>query len=305
MTLKLSTLIRGMSSEEYHSTGGTFSSSQLKDLLDNPEIFREKHIAKTIEKQSNEVFDLGTYFHTAILEPHLLKKECAVYPGTRRFGSQWEIFKKKNKGKAIIILSQKRTAEKLISAIKNSPQTMKKINAAESEVSLFVKLRVANGKIYAVKEKKVLTRDGWEDCEAVPKKGTDVIIKVRADKLGKKYVLDLKSTSGNAKSPKSMRTKVSEYGYDLSAALYLDIFSLAVPSMKDFIWAFASKDVFNAKSYRASPDNILIGRAKWSKALLTFAKCEEAGWEEDHSIGVLEPQFYEREYLAQRAEDIL
>lgn len=297
-------LIYDMPSQDYHAVKGTFSSSQLKDLLDDEETFHKKYIAKTEAKEHIPAFDVGTYFHTALLEPDKLQSECAVFVGIRR-GAAWEKFQKDNAGKAIITKAEHEQAKGIIKAVQDSPIAMARLARSTSEVSVFINIRVSQGEIFAPDHGVRLAEDGWVKSP-VPKSGVDLVLKARADKLGSNFILDLKSTTGNAKSHMTMKKKVSDLNYDLSAALYLDLFTLGSGELKDeFIWTFASKDRFNSKSYCASQKNILIGRAKWSKAIRTLAFCIKDEWQFDDSLGVLEPTPWDMEYLQPSAEQLL
>lgn len=303
---KTGVLLRDMSSEEYHSTEDTYSSSQFKDLLDDEDIFIQKYILKTIPREVIPAFDVGSYFHTGILEPHKLSQDCVVFEGKVRRGSAWDKFKSENEGRTIVSQSQVDSAEKLIEAVQNSPVAMHYIKRAEPEVSLFQKIKVYQGLIYASQYGKMLDkRLGWISAE-VPKQGVEFVVKVRADSLGDLFILDLKSTTGNAKSASSMGEKIKYYNYDLSASLYLDMFSLVKgKQLNTFIWTFASKDFGNAKSYRASDDNILVGRAKYMGALLKLAYLIENGWQTYDSLGVLEPSYSELHYLKEKETDLI
>lgn len=306
-TLFKSGIIKDLSSEDYHGIPNVFSSSQIKDALDDIELFYKKHITKAIERVETPAFDIGTYFHTAILEPHKVEKECVVFRGIRR-GRAWEDFKVTHAGKAIITDSEFRQAEGIIEAVKNSPVAMNRIRRGEPEVSGFLELVVDGGQIYAKNKKMILGPFGWELPSYSPdlKRSVTIGVKVRADLLGEDFILDLKSTTGNAKSEFQMRQSVSKYNYDLSAALYLDVFSaLLNKPMTDFVWTFASKDSFNSKSYLASADNIRVGRAKWKKAVLNIAKAIKDNWEFEDRLGILEPQTFELEYLKQKGEELL
>lgn len=305
MKVKFCTPILDMPSSVYHSVPNTFSSSQLKDLLDDPEIFHAKHIAKTVPKLHIPAFDVGTYFHTAVLEPHKLKDEAVEFDGIRR-GDKWEAFKKKHAGKAIVSGKQIAEAKGLTKAIKGSPVTMARLARCEPEVSMFVELLVAEGEIFVPQKNIVLTATGWVKAVKIPKKGVSIVMKVRADAKGPDFIMDLKSTTGNAKSKEAMKAKITYYNYDLSAALYLDMFSAGTGVLhRHFIWSFASKEMFNARSYRASEKNILIGRAKWRKAVLALADGLGSGWEFEDHLGVLEPQFHQLEWLDQGYSDLL
>ena len=292
-------LIRDMSSEAYHSHPNTFSSSQLKTVLEDPEMFYRKYITKEVERESNSAFDIGTYFHTSILEPDKLQEECAVYTGIRR-GKEWEAFKKENKGKAIITASELEQADNLVKAVRASSVATTYLSKGEAEISCFAELYIYMDDVYCKGRR--LTLDGWlsdpDPWKLAQLKGLLITIKVRADLLGDTFILDLKSTTGNVKNEHQMRTKISMYSYDLSASLYLDIFSIITGKVYDkFIWTFASKDHGNCKNYLASKDNVRIGRAKWMKAVLLLAENIKKEWKFEDTLSILEPQFFEREYL--------
>lgn len=299
-------LITDLSSNEYHSIGGTFSSSQLKVAYEDPEKFKKKYIDKTlIEDVPQSSFDVGTYFHTSILEPHLISKEIAVYKGIRR-GKEWDAFKAANAGKTIITENEMEVAEGLVKAVKESSIAMGRIERGDPEVSTFVDVHVTGSEIYNEFGQK-LDKYGWITAkEAIPKNAIKMTLKARADLLGDDFILDLKSTTGNVKSEHEMRQKISYYKYELSAALYLDLFSVSTKKvMSEFIWTFASKDNFISKSYMASPSNILVGRAKWRKAVLDLADGIRCGWEFQDSMGYLEPNSYELEILKPKNEELI
>lgn len=301
----LNNLVKDFPIEKYHGMAGTWSSSQFKDILDDEDHFIRKYIKKEIPREEREAFDTGTYFHTAILEPHKVKSEIAVYPGKTRYGKEWDKFKAKNQGKVIISSKQKEQGDIMVEAVTESHIAQDFLDG-EPEVSLFVQLLVGNdGNIYAPKFKKVLTPSGWEDFDHSPGKGYEINVKVRADMLGEEYISDLKSTSGNARSESGIRSTISRYKYDLSAALYLDMFALVRPTVREFVWIFASKDMKNAASYRATENQILVGRAKYSKGMKKMADCARANWETIDYLRDIEPLPHEMEWLNVRDTDLL
>lgn len=294
--------------EEYHGPNfkWAFSSSQFKDILEDEDLFIEKHIHRTIEREESPAFDVGTYFHVGTLEPHKLKTECVVFPGKIRRGKDWERFKKKNKNKAIVTQQQKDQAEGLVRAVKNSPIAQKYLKG-EPEVTLIVELNIYDGKIYAPHYGKVLTPEGWEDGPLKRFKDAYVLyVKVRADLLGKTFITDLKSTSGNARINQSMRGMITEYTYDLSCALYTDIFNLHFDgAIENFYWIFASKKYLKAKTYFASPDQFRVGRAKYMKGMIKMAKRAASNWEYVDTLDSLEPLPFELEHLKTRDVDLI
>jgi hypothetical protein len=302
-------VITDLSSEEYHGWDGTYSSSQLKDALEDIEIFYKKYIVKEIPREDLPAFDIGTYFHTLVLEPHLIEEECAVYDGVRR-GKNWDAFKEVHKGKAIVSVKQKEQATKLAEAALNSTVFQDLFNNTTPEVSCFLTLLVDIEKeeIYTHDMEYHLTRNGFEFTgfnDAITVNNPYYItVKARSDIMGKYeegnkgYIVDLKSTTGNAKEVMGVRKKISRYMYDLSAAYYLDIFTAVygIPFDK-FYWTFASKDFGNCKTYLASHSNVLIGRAKWKKAIIEIAKAEKNGWKFKDTLEILEPEMYQLEWI--------
>jgi len=270
-----------LSNEEYHKQRGEgehfFSSSQLKDILDDPELFHRKYILGEIENESKAAFDIGTYFHTAILEPEKLMEDCAIYEGATRRGKSWDAFKEENAGKAILTLKDLDKAKIIIDAAQASPITMDLLKTGEPEVSFFVML------------------------EGVP-------VKVRFDWLclGKKksYAVDLKSTTGNAKDEDKIRHKIVDFKYDMSAALYVDavnefirLTGMKVAPVTEFYWPFASKDYANCKVYLADSKLLAIGRAKYKKALRLYAKHAANDWQFCDEIANATPFHWEESWL--------
>lgn len=297
-------LIRDMSSEAYHGTQGTWSSSQLKDIIDDEEVFIQKYIKKNVERKEIEAFDTGTYFHTGVLEPHKVATEIVMFEGKTRFGKNWDAFKVKHKGKTVITAKQKEQGDGMIKAVTESPIAMEHLQG-DPEVSLFVELVVRNGNIYAPFYQKVLTPGGWESHTKPVKDGFKLVVKVRADCLGDTFVSDLKSTSGRATQKYSVRNSISKYKYDLSAALYLDLFNLVQEDVSAFVWIFASKENPCAATWVASKKQILVGRAKWSWAVKRLADLSRANWELVDYLREAEPLQHELEWLDLKETDLL
>lgn len=293
-------------SDTYHSLPDTWSSSQIKKAWKDIEVFHNDYILKKGEKLEGGFLDVGTFFHTGILEPEKVLAECVVFPGAIRRGKEWDKFKADNASKCIVSKAEMSQVDTLIAAVHNSPVAMGRIGRGKPEVSAFLKIRVSGGEIYAIKSSKRLGKYGWESVKSVPTSGTDLWLKCRADSLNDSFILDLKSTSGNTKDEFLMRGAVSKYSYDLSAALYLDVFSAVTgKTISEFIWVFASKDVGNCQSYMASSENIQIGRAKWKKGILNMVEGIETNWIFEDHMKILEPNGYELEHIKPKAEDLL
>jgi hypothetical protein len=64
-----------------------------------------------------------------------------------------------------------------------------------------------------------------------------------------------------------------------------------------FVWLFASKDMGNARAYRATDRNIMVGRSKWKKAILDLAFYLNNNWTFTDSLGEIGPSVYSLEWL--------
>lgn len=303
---RLHVLLDDLTSEQYHGLSGTWSSSQFKDMLEDPDIFIRKYILKNLDREESGAFGTGTYFHTGVLEPDKMDQEIAVYDGKVRTGKKWDIFMAKHKGKTIVTRAQQAQGDKLVKAVKANDVAMKYLDGTP-EISLFTQLVVYEGTVFAPHYKKKLTVDGWVSCRLpadLLADGYPIIVKVRADNLGENYISDLKSTSGNARNPHSVKASISKYKYDLSAALYLDMFSLLNPKIRKFYWIFASKSNMTVGTFVASERNIKVGRAKWMKAVVNLAECALNDWEVENKVIVVEPLQYELEWIEEKETDL-
>lgn len=299
----LNTLIADMPDEVYHSMSGSFSSSQLKDALDDIEVFHKKYITKEIPRLDIPAFAVGSYFHCAILEPHKLEETCVVWGKTRR-GKDWEDFQAANKNKAIITASESAKADLIVNAVKKSEMAMSLLENGDAEVSAFLEVYVYGNEIIIQKGKdkfQTLVKTGWATTlpkigKAAMKDGIKLLLKVRADFLAEDFILDLKSTTGGVSDNYSLSKKVTSYKYDLSAALYLDIFTAVTGrNYNKFIWTWACKDTGSCKNTIASPDQVCVGRAKWKKAVLNLANAIRNKWEFKEELVVLDSPRYEKE----------
>jgi len=306
-------IYKDMPNEEYHKVDNknfSVSSSQLKKMLEDPEVFYKTYITKETEKETSSAMDVGTFFHTSVLEPSKMVQECAVYYGVRK-GEKWETFKTENAGKTIITGTEYEGAKRMIDAIQASKKSLELLSNGVAEISCFETVYVGEFDIMVKTDKGnlILGKGGWEVTERnIPDTYVPITCKVRADYLREKEgdISDLKSCSGNTKDKVDIQRRVSNYEYAMSAAFYLDIFSLGFnrPFMK-FNWIFASKDMGNCQPYLASPKNIQVGRAKWSKAIKDLAKYVKNGWKFEEEVIVLGPQFFETEWINNKGEDVL
>jgi hypothetical protein len=247
-----------ISNNEYHSDNGFYSSSQLKDALGSPLLFHKKYILKDVDNKRKPHFDIGNAFHVKLLEPDKYNDEVAYFKG-RRIGAKWEAFEKENTHKAILSDLHLNTVDTLVNSVAKHKLAMEFIQGGVAEMSIFGELE-------------------------------GVSTKCRADYLNVKdgYIMDLKSTTGEL-TPINLQKTIAKRHYDLSAAMYLDLFKNVAPDLKDFIFIFSSKDYPSCKVVKASPRMIENGRRKYKKALKNITKFKNKDWVFKEEILILDP----------------
>jgi hypothetical protein len=305
---RLFKLIYDLSNEDYHTQDGSYSSSQLKEAYNSIDKFYQLYITKTLEKGHVPAFDVGTYFHTAILEPERLGLDTAIFQhSTGRRGEAWKLFQEKHKGKTIITESEYANVSKIIEAVKNSTSAQSILKNTKPEVSCYIRLYVTDKEIICPDKKVRLTSKGWEKHK-VPKEldpGLTFTLKVRADAKKENVVADLKSSSGNVKDYQTVLGKIKGLDYDLSAALYKDIFDLVCGESNEFYWIFASKEDFGTRSYVATQGLINEGRAKYIQALYKIFYGIKSNWQFSEKIIYIGPETtgVEEKQLTTESED--
>lgn len=282
-----------MSDEVYHQQHDAkdhyYSSSQLKDILKDPLTFKKKYITQEMgERGFVAAFEFGTYVHTAILEPERLEESTAIYEGAARRGKAWEEFSAKNKGKTILTHDKKKfdmggdteygTAQKCIEAVGESKVAMELLAQGQPEVSLF----------YEFEGVKLKVRADWIDFKRM-------------------IIADLKTTSSNPRNTDSIRKSTKDYGYDLSAAMYMLLFNQYVKheghpksnrdgqlmEFTDFYWIYTGKKDFNCQCYMAHQKMVELGLVKFKEAIRLIKYYESINWEIPETCPDLAPASWE------------
>lgn len=234
------------SNAAYHADQTMLSSSALKLLLKDPAAFKAKHIDHIREPEQYKVaFEDGTLTHALILEPETIS-QYAIFPGLRKAGNAWEQFKLDNSGKICISAAQMLRAEKLYKA-----------HSA---------LDVANS----------LIRNGFPEHNMFGEL-QGIKVKARADYIvPKQYIVDVKTTSLPSDVDMFKQTVV-DYGYHISAALYLAIAEQVYGVPHDFYWEVLSKDDGQCHVYKASEETLALGKTLVQKSLLMYKQCVASG----------------------------
>ena len=276
-------LVYNMSDEQYHAQSDSidehfFSSSQLKKMMVDPYLFYNEYVKgekSEVTQASQDNFDVGTYFHTYFLEPEKMDGQFATYSKTRR-SKEWDAFKEENKDKIIMTPKMLKDADKLVLGVKRNDDCMELLKDIQSEVTICTELM-------------------------------GVKVKCRFDILNGMVGGDLKSTSLEALGDEAqLKRTIVSYGYDLSYALYRDIYEKVTGnSMDKFYWIFASKKIPRAKVVYAHDDFYRLGRLKYQKALRGIKELQANGWKYEEKVITLEPSVFDKKEYGLDEADLL
>lgn len=190
--------------ELYHSTPNTISHSSMIHLLRSPQHYRVYLDGPRDDSTPN----LGTAFHSAVLEPHKFINDYKVYLQTRK-GAAWEEFSKQFQGK--MILTQKE---------------MTSVLGMKKALTDFTDFPIQKGFELGKAEQSIF----WIDPE------TGVQCRIRVDNLTPSVIWDLKST--NDSRPESIVHQVVRMHYDLEAGMYVEGVKRFTGKSLPFIFVF-------------------------------------------------------------------
>jgi hypothetical protein len=234
------------SNAEYHGDLSYVSSSGYKKLLESPALFYEENIlGKRKAQEEQPHLQFGSLLHTMVLEPHLVEQEYAVFEGLRRAGAAFETFAAANAGKIIITRAKMEEAKWLVKGIHKSKGAQSLLSmGGQSEHTVAVDL---NGIPTKARADKIIVQDG--------------------------IIWDLKTTSWDL-DPDSVRMTIKHWSYDLSAALYCEVFAAHYGRPFDFYWMFTGKKDADCAVYKMSEDTRQGGLQQIAKAARIYKQCK-------------------------------
>jgi len=242
-------IYKTLNNDDYHAEKKHLSSSNLKMLLKDTNKFYKDKILGEGEPLKGAFLDEGNYAHTLILEPHRIDDDYVFFEGNRKAGKDWKAFEAKHKdsGKIILSAAQKAKVESWVESFKKRPEALDLTQGANHEFSLFAEM-------------------------------LGIPLKVRADiiNIDKGFVADVKTTASDP-DVDTFRFTVEQYGYDLSAALYVDMFSRKYEKPFDFYFIVLGKRTLTCEVYKASDLTLGKGRRKVMNAIKIYNGCLESG----------------------------
>ncbi len=184
--------IYDISNEEYHAASGV-SRSRLMLLDKSPYHFWYEVISGEAEKrEATPAMNIGSAFHTMLLEPELFEREYAVMPAidrrTKQGKEDYQIFVDESDGKIVLTAEQFEKVSKMAELVRRHEIVTTLLDEAKFEQSIF-----------------------WTDKE------TQIQFKARPDIWSAKMIVDLKTTA-DASAYKLQRSAL-DYGYYLQAGM--------------------------------------------------------------------------------------
>lgn len=241
-----------ISNLEYHADRKYLTSSRLKMFLSDP----EEHYRTYILNQPSEDRDMyarGSYVHAAILEPHTVDRDFAFSPILDKRDPLWAKFKEENKGRVCMQELQKKQADATIELARKAVYTCHK-NGVQMDIPILSHY----------------TGGVPEEAHYVDGVLDEIGVKVRCDYHTPYSIEDIKTTSEKLTST-NIRKICDQYGYDLSAALYVDIVEqttgVSLPFYFTFITFGATSEKDVAVRVKASEAFLVRGRQKYMEAL--------------------------------------
>jgi len=252
------------SNEEYHDDREYKSSSALKLILKDPRQYYKNYVLNEPQNFNSDALSIGSYAHTRVLEPHLEEVEYAIFTGTRRSGDVWKEFKEANEGKTIITASQKSLVEGMM---RSYEEASVKLGSAENETEVMISSFFSGGE---AEETLCGEINGYK-------------VKTRFD-YRKEFedfgsINDLKTTAAaiGSASLEEIEDICKHWGYDVSAALYVDLAEQVTGKPHDFYFVFVSKKDLGTKIFKASEAMLQRGRDSYLKAIEILKVAESTG----------------------------
>jgi exodeoxyribonuclease VIII len=267
ITAKTKGIISDLSNADYHSNRTHYSSTVLKEALDDPLQWFEVYIegkSKTVSRQQQDNFDYGNCAHTMILEPEKLMDEYAFYTGPVRNGKVWDSFELQNTGKTILTSSQKYNLDRQITQFNSQEVLLPECNTILKGPQLFTKGLPEESFFTEIEGLPVKCRSDWRSQSILKHWLGDSI-------------LDLKTTQGTPNTKSEAKYLVTDLKYHVSAALYVDIIYKVTGIYHPFYWVFLSKTDYKLNVYKASEETLSQGRDLYKQAIESIKYWKASG----------------------------
>ena len=243
-----------MGDEEYDNLPA-LRSTNLKDFLKSPRHYQYALSAEArAENSKKSCFLVGNFIHSALLEPDTLAASYLVVDASTRSTTKYKEAKEKFPNRKIILQHEKEDCEKIISAVKKLPSIMEIFEKGENEIAAYAKIPSTDDSaspLVACKAK----LDIWHPEE--------------------NHVYDIKTTGEPACD---FRYRIKAYGYDVSAAYYIDVMNACGKEVDGFTFIVVEKDPpYGVMLYFLTKEDYQRGRKKYREALPRYLECLKSG----------------------------
>lgn len=246
-------IIEGLTEEKYNLLPGV-RSSHLSRLLKSPRHY--KH-SLTAPGPKTEALEFGTKFHMAVLEKERFLKTYKVIPD---FGNQ--TYKANKEAKAAWLSDQPKDQSFI---------TEKESDQIKGMVESLI-LKDSFNKLIACEDLKT------ELTLTEKYRGRDVKIRADAISIKHKRIIDLKTTV--SARPESFRFSVKDYSYDVQAAYYLLVASLAtntdIKEWSHYTVAVEKEAPYENQTFSYTEEAIGTGLRKTNIAFDLLEECEKS-----------------------------
>lgn len=241
-------LLGNISAEYYHADKSCVSSTALKEILRSPSHYRAYMDEGRLETAA---MAKGTAIHTRVLEPQEFSSRYAVGPAGDRRSADWKRFANANVGRRLLTKDEGTQLDAIAASIATHAAANALLQTGYKEVTLI-----------------------WQDEE------TGLWLKARPDILcldiDTGICVDLKSTEDA--TPQGFVRSCIKYGYDLSAAQYLDGLRSVLDRDFDYLFLAAEKSAPYARALYGAPEDMLDrGRRRYKQALAQLKHCLTTG----------------------------
>lgn len=240
--------------EAYHGGEG-LSSTGVKKMLRSPAHFLEP-------TEDTDALRQGRMIHEMMFQPHRFDAMYAYEPringpkNKNPWKQEWDAFKEDCAAKRLQIIDADTSVmlRGMSCALRRNETWDRMAQSALYEVAAYAQRNV---------------------------NGVAVLTKAKADMLipmGDTLVIaDLKSCQDAR--PEAFARSIIDYGYHISAAWYLDVFSAALDrKFESFVWIPVEKPSPHGVSfYPASKEMLRIGRVESDRAVTAYAECVKTG----------------------------
>lgn len=239
--------IHAISNEAYHAANG-ISRSQLMLLDKSPYHFWYHVLSGEAEKkESTANMNIGSAFHTRLLEPELFDNEYAIMPSidrrTKQGKEDYQAFIDDSKGKIVLTLEQFEKIDTMAQLVKRHEIVSTLLDEAVFEQSIF-----------------------WTDPE------TGLQFKTRPDIWSDKMIVDLKTIADA--SLYKMKRSALDYGYYLQAGMAYEGCKAIGKPFEMFVILACEKEAPHVPAVFMMDDTALqFGIDQFQKYKTTMAEC--------------------------------